>query len=486
MSSVRDIVFKGLKWSTLGTISKALLQFFQISLLARYLESTEFGLVAICLFVVQFSMIFVEFGFASAILNKKYISQGQYSGIFWLNVAVGLILYVIIYFSSEFIAFFFSEIKLVELVPLLSINILINSIGRVHHTLLLKDFQFRAISIIDICASIAGLILALLLVRNDFGVYSLIYSTIFSALISNLGFFLFNIRLNPLIFHFRFSEIADLLKMGGYTAGSSFLDFLSRDLDTLIVGKILGTSELGIYSLAKQIIIKLYYIFNGIAINLLNPLLVTFSENNENLKNYFLKAIKYQTFVNFPIYGLIALCSSEILRFAYGIEYVSGFNIVIFLAGVYGISAILSPVGSLQIATGRTDLGLVWTIFRLSLVVVITSIASIIGDILTVVKWNFILAVFFIYPMYLIQLRKMIPLKLSDYLRTILVQVVVFCLLIICLGSFTQIPVEGLKIELFLKIIIYLISAGSLIFLYDRNFVTSIFSFLRRRDKRIL
>src|SRR5690606_16602343 len=97
-----------------------------------------------------------------------------------------------------------------------------------------------------------GLIAATLLGINGFGVYSLVYSTLIASFISNGLFLIQNLRLNPIRVHFRIKETKLFLKIGGFTMSSTLLDFFSREIDILIIGKILGSESLGMYSLAKQ------------------------------------------------------------------------------------------------------------------------------------------------------------------------------------------------------------------------------------------
>ena len=158
--------------------------------------------------------------------------------------------------------------------------------------------------------------------------------------------------------------------------GSSILDFFSSETDILIIGKMLGAESLGVYSLSKQIVSKLYSIVTPIIINVLNPILSAIQKEKSKVKYYYLKVVNLLASLNFPIYFIVILLSKEILTILYGDAYISGYLVLSFLAISYGLNTIGNPMGSLQIATGRTDIGFKWTILR----VVITPIVIFFAD----------------------------------------------------------------------------------------------------------
>ena len=286
--------------------------------------------------------------------------------------------------------------------------------GRQHRTIMQKQFQFKAIAITELISILLGLIAAALLAINDFGVYSLVYSTLLASFISNGLFLIQNLRLNPIRFHFRLKETKPFLKVGGFTMGSTLLDFFSRETDILIIGKLLGAESLGVYSLAKQIVLKLYSIINPIVINVLSPLLSSIQNEKERLKTSFLKIVKYLAYINFPVYTLVLIASKEILLVVYGSEYAESYPVLSFLAFAYCLAALSNPVGSLQIATGRTDIGFKWTILR----VIITPPVIFAGafiNIEAVAAFYALLSLLFIIPLWFIQLKPMANISLKEY-----------------------------------------------------------------------
>lgn len=475
----RKTAVAGIKWTSLGTIGRALFQLLQISILTRFLPKEAFGLVAMALFLVQFSNIFVDMGMTSAILHRQNATKNEYSSIYWLNIVISVLLYFLLLLGAPVAAQFYDEPQLSSLIPILGLNLLIMASGRQHRTIMQKQFEFEAIAKIELVSFFIGLLSAVLFAYYDFGVYSLVYSTLISSFISNSLFLILNMRLNPISFHFKLQETKPFLKIGGFSMGSALLDFFSRESDVLIIGKLLGAESLGVYSLAKQIVLRLFSIINPIIINVLNPLFSSIQKEKKRLKLSFLKVIKYFAYINFPIYMFVIIASKEILQILYGDDYSNSYAVLSFLAFAYCITALANPVGSLQIATGRTDLGFKWTIIR----VVATPIVIYLGalkNIETVAICYALLSLVLVLPLWHVQIKPMAGIPLREYVSQFYKPFSFFILatlLILLFGDKMEFY-NSPFISLVLKGIITVVSYGFYIYLIDRSSIKDTYEFI--------
>jgi len=425
--NVKQTAFLGVKWSAVGTLGASFFQLLQIAILTRFLPKEAFGLVAMALFVVQFSSVFADMGMTSAILHKQEVTHREYSSVYWFNLLIAVVLYGILLLAAPLIAVFYNEPELGLLVPVMGVNIVVMASGRIHRTIMQKHFQFKSISLIEIFSFFIGLITAITLAVLDFGVYSLVYSTLLTSVLSNSLFLIRNLRQNPVFFHFKMRETSSFLKIGGYSTGSIVLDFFSRETDVLLIGKLLGAEQLGLYSLSKQIVLKVYAILNPIVINVLNPLLSSIQDEKEKMKTYALKAVHIIATVNFPIYLLLIVMSKEVLTILYGPDYTSGYLVLSFYALFYAIHSMNNPAGSLQIATGRTYIGFYWSIFRVIATSVVVLLASRL-NIYVVAGSIAVLQLFFIIPIWWIQYKPLAKISLTEYLKQFWVLLLVLLL----------------------------------------------------------
>ena len=114
--TLKDKTIKGVKWTTFSSVFTAILQIIQLSILARLLNPSDFGLMAIVMVVIGFSNMFIDMGLSNAIIYKQNVTDNQLTSLYWVNVAIGVILFFIILIISPFIAVFYESPQLKNLI----------------------------------------------------------------------------------------------------------------------------------------------------------------------------------------------------------------------------------------------------------------------------------------------------------------------------------------------------------------------------------
>lgn len=407
-----------------------LFQILQISILTRFLPKEAFGLVAMTLFVVNLTNIFVDMGLNAAILHRNNATAKEYSSIYWLNLFFAVVFYGLLCILAPFFADFYHEPLLKGLIPLLGINILLIAFGRQHFSQLQKQMRFKVIAKIELTAFLVGLVIAVVMAISGEGVYSLVVSTLVVSSISNVSFFVINSKQFPLKFYFSMTHSMPYVKIGAYNMGSNFMDFISRETDILIIGRIMGAETLGVYSLAKQLVLKLYGILNNIAINVLNPMMAGVQHNVPKMHEYAYRSMRLIAFVTIPVNLIIVLLAKEILHIMYGSTYVAGSWVVVFLTISLVCQAITNPAGSLQIATGQTNIGFKWSVFK---AVVSTTIILVLAPFgINILSLGIgVLGLILLIPMWYMQLKKMISMKLVTFLNAFITPLIAFLIVIL-------------------------------------------------------
>ena len=359
---------KGMAWTTTSMIIRSVVSLLQISILTRYLDKSEFGLIAIATLFIGFTQIFLDLGLSSGIMHKQNITAKQYSSLFWLNIFTGILLTLILSASAPIIANAYNDPSLIKILILLSLTVFFASLGSQHKTVQQKEMRFKFIAIIEIFTSISTMALAIILAMSGYGVYSLVYSTLFNAILNNLLFLSIGLYNDKNIrFYFRLYETYPFLKIGVFSIGSRVLDYFSREIDVIFISATYGKDILGVYSLCKKLVLALYGTINPIITKVLTPLFAKRQTDKSKIKSVFYNLIETLSLTNFPIYFLVSIFSTGILNFIYGEQYIEGAVILSILSVYYGKLSTGNPIGSLQVALGRTDAGFYWTIFRVLL-----------------------------------------------------------------------------------------------------------------------
>lgn len=417
--SLKGQVLLGLKWTSLATLSTAFVAILKISILARYLEKSDFGLMALITFVLGFMNLFSEMGLSTAILHKQGIDKKTYASLYWFNIILCIFLYGLLWLITPVISNLYNEPELNYLIPLLGLNLIISGMGIQFKTIETKHLVFRSISIIDIIAAIFSLITAIWMAMNNYGVLSLVYSALVQYAISNLLFLIIGIRKYGLLFHFRLSETLPFLKIGIYQVGGQIANYFNRDLDILLIGKFFSTEILGGYSLAKQLVFRPAQIINPILVKVASPTLAKFQNNVDTLKTNYLKLINIVSSINIPVYLGIVVFAPFIVNVLYG----SGFDNIVILVRILSFymifRAIGNPIGSLVVATGMTHLEFIWNILNLMIMPVFIYIGARLGIVEVAISLTAAMVILFI-PSWRLLVYKMTKATLKEYIWAII------------------------------------------------------------------
>ena len=359
---------KGIAWTTVSTVVRSVVSLLQVAILTRFLPKSDFGIVAIANLFLGFTQIFMDLGISAGILHRNDTTRGQYSSLFWLNVMTGTLLTAVLCLLAPLVASIYGEPQLAAILALMSLSVFFSSLGSQHRTVQQKNMRFKYIALVEIASSLLSLALAAILAVKGAGIYSLVLANLFHAASMGIMFLVIGlVKDKNITFHFSLSETRDYLKIGVYSIGSQVLDYFSRELDILIISATLGKDTVGLYSLCKKLVLSVYGAVTPIVSRVITPVLALIQEQKERVHRLYLDITQTLALVNMPVYCLSAVFSLGILNFLYGSQYVDGAPLLIFLALNYGVSSTGNPVGSLQIAMGRTDLGLYWTICRIVL-----------------------------------------------------------------------------------------------------------------------
>jgi O-antigen/teichoic acid export membrane protein len=415
--NIKQKAISGVKWNSISTIVIVIVSMIKLSILARFLDKSDFGLMALVNVVLGFMGLFMDMGLTSAILHKQNITKNQYASLYWLNMVFSIFLYIIIIGIAPFIADFYEETELSYILYIMGLSLIFSALGRQFKTIEQKELHFKFISIVDIVSQLLSLALAIVLVLNNYGVYTLIYSALFQFLISNIVFFIFGISKYGLLFHFNYQETKSFLGIGIYQVGGQMVNYFNKNLDTLIIGKFFGADILGGYNLAKQLVMKPISLINPILTKVATPVLAKLQGNITVLEENYLKFLNLGSSLSFLFFSFIIIFASPIVNILYGYEFQNIIIMVRILGVVMYFRSILNYSGSLITACGRTDLDFIWNIITF----IFIPIAIFIGAKFNIEAVGISLAIItllLIIPFWKFVIRKMVRINLDVYLKS--------------------------------------------------------------------
>ena len=422
-------IVRGIGWTTASSVVRNLVHLLQLAILTRFLDKADFGIVAIAHLFIGFTAMFLDMGISVGIIHRQNITNREYSSLFWLNIIFGIVLTSSLFYLAPILtAGYYSE-DLTIVVQLLCFTIFLNALGTQQRTFCQKKTYFGRLAIIEIIGAIITLIVAVVTAMMGYGVYSLAYSTLAGALFMNVTHLIIGlIKDSRLHFHFSISETIPFLKIGIYQVGSSILDFLTRELDILIISATLGLEFLGVYNIAKRVPTAIYSFIQPIVSKVFAPLLAEKQGNKKVLKSNYMRLSKALSWISFPMYLLLAAISPTVISVVFGTSYLEGVPVMMVFCLRYAFNGVNGVCGALQTATGRTDIGLIWTIYLIVSTSVVYYGSSMFGIVAFLIGIC-VLTLINVYAIWYIQFRPMVDVKLSEFL-TIYTRSFIICIIL--------------------------------------------------------
>jgi O-antigen/teichoic acid export membrane protein len=416
---VKKEALRGVKWTSLSTVITVAIQLLQTAVLARILGPEDYGLMALGNIAIGFASIFLDMGISYAIISKPQISHQQLSSLYWLNIIIGTILFIVVSSSSPLIAQFYEQEELVPIIILASITFISSSFSIQYNALLSKNLRFDTISKITIFSQGITFSVSIILALNNFGVYSLVLAYLCSSICNSALLIITGRKLHKPSFTFSFNGIREFINFGAFQMGERSLNYFNTQFDSIIIGKILGAEILGVYTLAKNLTTKPVDIINPIITKVTIPIMSKISHDTVYLKKIYTKTLDYLCAINFPLYGMFFLLAEPIILFLYGPKWTEAIPLFRLLSIYFLLRSTFNPIGSLLIAKGKANWGFYWNLSQFAFMPLAIWAGSQIS--INGVIYGLILVMLLgIFPLYKFMIAKLLPMTFIEYLKIIL------------------------------------------------------------------
>lgn len=383
----------GVLWSFADMAANHGLQFIIQIILARLLLPEQFGLIGMILVFIAISNSVVDSGFTQALIRDQQTTQVDYSTVFYFNVFMACVMYGLLYISSTPISVFFGESELVPMLRILSLVLIINSLGIIQRVLLIKKVDFKTITKVNVIAVIVSGSITIVFAVRGYGVWSLVINIISMQIIQTTFLWIFNKWIPS--WKFNIQSFKKYYKFGYKLLLSGLLDTIYNNIFLVIIGRIYSTSQLGFYTTAVRFRDMASQSISASVQRVSYPVLSSMQEDEKRLKNGFRKIIKTTAFINFPLMIGLAAIAFPLFNILFGEQWkpsVIYFQLLCLAGMLYPIHAV--NLNILQVK-GRSDLFLKLEIIKkavLTLFIVLSLLfgLGIIGLIVAAVVNSFI------------------------------------------------------------------------------------------------
>lgn len=316
VNSLKKAGLAGAFWNFLTTIISQLRGLIVSIVLARLLDPSDFGIIAMALVFNGVLETLIDFGFGNAIVQKKYVSEVEKSTTFYLNVAVGFIFSLLIFCCSPLMARYFDMPVLNNVVKVTSISFLIGSFAVVQTAIFQREMKFKPIFHARWISSIASGVLGIIFALCGFGVWALVISNLSSWILNTLIIWIMS-KWRPSAV-FKLKEVSSLWDFGWKLTLSTLINRIFVQIDTFVIGKLYSAASLGLFNRAQSLNrLVVDYSFSSLRPTLL-PSLSKLQDDAEQYRQSVLKLINVICFLNFLFSGLMYVGAEDIIHIMYG------------------------------------------------------------------------------------------------------------------------------------------------------------------------
>ena len=310
--SLKNKTVKGASWSFIDSIAGQGITFLVGLVLANLLTPEEYGLIGIItIFIAVFNSI-VDSGFSNALIRKNDAKDIDYNTVFFSNLVISIILFVVLFLCAPFISKFFNQPQLIPLLRVMGSIVIINAFAIIQRTIFVKRVDFKTQTKVSLISSITSGIVGIGMAISGCGVWSLVGQQISRQFLNSLFLWIYSNWYPKL--QFSFNSFKDLFNFGWKLLVSGLIDTVWREIYQVVIGKCYAPATLGQYTRAQQFASICSSNLTTVVQRVSFPVLSSVQDDKERLKSGYKRIIKVTMLLTFSLMlGLAAVAKPMIL-----------------------------------------------------------------------------------------------------------------------------------------------------------------------------
>ena len=312
MTYKKEEFIKGILWSAIDKFGIVAVQIVLEIVMARLLLPSDYGVMGVVLVFLAIGQVFTDGGFSNALIQKQDRSEIDFSTVFFCNIMISGVFYVLLFISAPFIAQFYNLPVLTDIIRIIGFTIIINSLVIVHRTKLSISLNFKIQAKYSLLSVLFSGAIGLFLALNGYGVWSLVYQSLLLYVL-NAVFLIFNLRWVPL-FVFSKKSFDTLFYFGSKVLMASLVQAIYFNMYSVLIAKKFSTKELGLYSKANQFTLFPISTLTTVMQRVAFPYLSSYQGDNDKLFSLSQKFTKFNLILIMPLFFGISALSEPIVK----------------------------------------------------------------------------------------------------------------------------------------------------------------------------
>lgn len=321
---------RGAAWNLLQNLISRLLGLVVVAILSRLLDKSAFGGVALALAITTFAELLVNQGYGEFVTQTRDPTPRHLDTAFWFNASLGAVFTALIAIFASPLATALGDASATPVIRWCSLSLLIRSLGLVPAGMLVRELRFKSLSMRGMVASVVGGIVGIVAAFAGLGVYSLVLQLLVGDLAAT-AILWGAVAWRPGRQLSR-DALAELTAFGTPLIGAALLGFVSRRLDSAIVGSVLGLSLLGVYSLAQRVFQIALQVLNKSSVEVVFSALSRLADTTDRRQQAFLRVIELTAVLCFPTYVGLAIVAEPVTLSLLGARWGESVPVLVYFA----------------------------------------------------------------------------------------------------------------------------------------------------------
>jgi PST family polysaccharide transporter len=345
---------KGIFWVYLSFLAGRLMTLLTTAVLARLLVPDDFGVIGFAVVFFAFVEIFGNIGINDALIYSSDHPEETADTTFVMNVVIGFLQFLAALLLAPALASLFEDPRIVQVVQVMAITFIIDGFGKTHDALMQKELEFRRRFIPELLSAIIKGVVSILLAFAGFGIWALLLGNLVGSLARTISKW-WVLRWRPRL-RFYAAQARALWGYSVYILLFQILGVALDQADQMLIGILMGQTQLGYYSIAMRIPELIIANFSLLLTRVLFPTYVKLKDDMKALARSLLSTTRYTAFVTVPIGVGLAAVAPELVPVVFGDQWGPTIVLLQVLALMGTVSTLPWSVGDALKAIGRPDI----------------------------------------------------------------------------------------------------------------------------------
>ena len=329
--------------------------------LARLLTVEEYGIVALAGVFIALLSVLAAGGYSQTLVQLPTVDKEDLDTVFWIGMGTSAALTLVLCAAAWPLADIFNEPLLRPVLQVLSISFVFIALGATHQAVMQRRFDWRGLAIRTMVANLVATAFGIAFAVVGFGVWALVVQTVLASIVGSVALMIQS-GYRPSLY-VSTTRFRTLFRFSRNYMGNGMLVFLNNRTDDFLIGSVLGSTALGIYTVGYRVLVVMIEVLTTTVRSVAFPMFSQLQQDPERLLRAYRSANRMASAVSVPAFVLVAVLAPEMVHVVFGQKWDASVPVVRVLCAFGALQGVAQLNAALLSALGRIQF-----IFRLGVV----------------------------------------------------------------------------------------------------------------------